>query len=74
MNKRISIGLLCTAIAASAFATGCENTAINKDAKTTFLDTHDMVTMTNEMAQSIIADPRVQEAWRAGALKVVIKR
>jgi hypothetical protein len=55
-------------------ASGCETApAVNKDAKTTFLDSNDMVTMTNQMARSIIADPRVQAAAASGALKIVIK-
>jgi hypothetical protein len=54
------------------FATGCETSAINRDSKTTFLDSNDMLTMTNRMAQSIVADARVQAAWTAGPLKIVI--
>jgi hypothetical protein len=66
----------CTlGLALCVFAAGCEATpAVNKDRKTTFLDSNDMVTMTNQMARSIIADPRVQSAAASGGpLKIVIK-
>jgi hypothetical protein len=58
---------LCVCVAA------CDNAAVNKDRTTTFLNSNDMETMTNQMAQSIIADPRIQAAAASGPLKIVIR-
>jgi len=66
---------ICSLLALAFVAAGaaCNTTAVNKDAKTTLLNGDDMNNMTNQMAQSIIADGRVQSAWQAGALKIVVK-
>ncbi|HEY4330181.1 MAG TPA: hypothetical protein VGN88_10635 [Phycisphaerae bacterium] len=67
------LGLAVVAMATTGtFLPGCDTAAVNKDAKTTFLNSDDMVAMTNRMAASIIADQRVQSAASAGPLKIVI--
>ena len=72
MNKRN--GLVCgLALGFCVLGAGCNSTAVNRDAKTTQLDSYDMVAMTNQMAESIIADPRIHAAWAVGPLKIVIK-
>ncbi len=53
--------------------TACSGPAVSKDAKTTFLNADDMITMTDQMAQSIMADPDVQREMAKGPLKIVIK-
>jgi hypothetical protein len=70
MGHRLRYGL---SAALCLLAAACNTTAVNKDAKTTQLDSYDMVTMTNQMADSIIADARIHAAWAAGPLKIVIK-
>lgn len=67
IQKRLA-AMLCLVCLA-----GCETTAVNKDRQTTFLDADDMVAMTNKMAQSIIADPRIQAATAAGPMRIVIR-
>ncbi|HVT82464.1 MAG TPA: hypothetical protein VHM90_17620 [Phycisphaerae bacterium] len=64
---------LLAALTFAATLAGCNNTAVNVDRKTTFLNSDDMVTMTNRMAQSIIADPRIQAESAKGPLKIVIR-
>ena len=72
MNKQN--GLFCVlGLAVCVLGAGCETTAVNRDAKTTQLDSYDMVAMTNQMAESIIADSRIHAAWAVGPLKIVIK-
>jgi hypothetical protein len=70
MGHRLRYGL---SAALCLLAAACNTTAVNKDAKTTQLDSYDMVTMTNQMADSINSDPRIHAALAAGQLKVVIK-
>jgi hypothetical protein len=70
MGHRLRYGL---GAALCLLAAACNTTAVNKDAKTSQLDSYDMVTMTNQMADSIIADARIHAAWAAGPLKIVIK-
>ena len=41
------------------FLGSCSGDAINKDSKTTFLNTDDLLTMTDQMAAGIAADPEV---------------
>lgn len=65
--------LLLVAVALCFVGASCNSTAVNKDSQTTLLNADDMVTMTNRMAESIIADPRIQAAWAQGPLKIVIK-
>jgi len=54
-------------------AAGCSGPAVSKDAKTTFLNSDDMVTMTNQMASSMMGDSYVQREMAKGPLTVVIK-
>ena len=72
MNKRHGLRWgLCVAMCLLGGA--CNSTAVNKDAKTTLLNSGDMVTMTNEMARSMIADSRITAAAAGGPLKIVIR-
>ena len=73
MRVNRAFGVLSLALCVFAAAPACENTAVNKDRNTTFLNSNDMESMTNKMAQSIIADPRIQNAAAAGPLKIVIR-
>lgn len=52
---------------------GCTTEAINKDAKTTFLDSNDLVTMTDKMAHSIVADPQVAAVIAQKPMIIVMK-
>ncbi|HVX83974.1 MAG TPA: hypothetical protein VH253_04085 [Phycisphaerae bacterium] len=66
--------LLAGALAATGAAfSGCSGPAVNPNAQTTFLTSDDMQAMTDQMAQSIIADPYIQQAAQSGPLKIVIK-
>jgi PBP1b-binding outer membrane lipoprotein LpoB len=62
-------------LAALALVTlaGCTTDAINKDSRNTFLDSTDLVTMTDRMAQSIIADPDVQRVVAERPMVIVMK-
>jgi hypothetical protein len=52
--------------------TGCTNAV--QSGKNTFLDSVDLQQMTDQMARSIVADPRVQQAMaQEGALRVVVQ-
>ena len=73
MRKICCCLLAYAAIAGGVFAGGCQTDAVNRDAKTTFLTSDDMVIMTNQMAESIIADPFIQQEEAKGPLKIVIK-
>jgi hypothetical protein len=54
--------------------TGCNpNSAVNKDAQNSFLKADDLVSMTDQMAQSIIADPYVQKETAQRPMIIVIK-
>jgi PBP1b-binding outer membrane lipoprotein LpoB len=52
---------------------GCNQDAINKDAKTTFLNSNDLVTMTDKMAHSIVGDPDVSRAISQKPMLIVMK-
>jgi len=54
-------------------AAGCGGQAVNKDAKTSFLDSDDLVTMTDKMAQSILSDPDVARISMAKSMIIVVK-
>jgi PBP1b-binding outer membrane lipoprotein LpoB len=55
-----------------ALLAGCTNAV--QSGKNTFLDSVDLQQMTDQMARSIVADPRVQQAIaKDGALKVVVQ-
>jgi hypothetical protein len=72
MRKMISLWV----VVVCALAGGCANNggeAVNREAKSTFLNAADMVTMTDQMAASIVADPYIQNEWKKGPMKVVIK-
>jgi len=69
IRKIASLALLCAVCIPAA----CNNPAVNKDRKDVFLDANDMETMTNQMAKSIIDDPRIQRAAAQGPLKIVIR-
>ena len=72
--RNICCWLLAGAAITGGFsAGGCQSDAVNRDAKTTFLTSDDMITMTNQMAQSIIADTFIQQEEAKGPLKIVIK-
>jgi PBP1b-binding outer membrane lipoprotein LpoB len=51
----------------------CTTDAINKDSKTTFLDSNDLVTMTDKMAKSILADPQVAQVVAQKPMIIVMK-
>jgi hypothetical protein len=70
MRKRS--GVLCT-LSLLLLAAGCQSTAINTESKSTFLNSDDMERMTNQMATSIIGDPRITAAAANGPLTIVIK-
>lgn len=72
MVRRICLMVACAAMGAGVLA-GCHASAVNPDARTTFLDSDDMVRMTNQMAQSIIADPLIAQEAAKGPLRIVIK-
>ncbi len=61
------------AILTPLFLQGCAKDAINRDAKTTFLTSDDMIAMTNQMAKSITSDPYLAQQMAAAPLKIVIK-
>lgn len=67
--KRVAILLPLVLLA------GCSGQAVNKNAQTTFLNSDDMVAMTDKMAASIMGDPEILQAVQAqnGPLKIVIK-
>ena len=75
MNKRHGLrwGLCVALCLVGAAGVACETTAVNRDAKTTLLDSDDMVAMTNKMARSLIAEQRVTAAAAQGPLKIVIR-
>jgi len=74
MTMRVPRVLCCVLGLAMGFAAvGCESTAVSKDAKTSFLNADDLVSMTDQMAQSILADPRVQAETAKGPLIIVMK-
>jgi hypothetical protein len=53
---------------------GCQSdSAINRDAENSFLNTHDLIQMTDKMAQSIIADPYVQKQTADRPMTIVVK-
>jgi PBP1b-binding outer membrane lipoprotein LpoB len=65
-------GLFCAALLGAALA-GCNKDAINRDAKTSFLTADDMKAMTDQMAQSIIGNPVVQQEMARGPMRIVVK-
>jgi PBP1b-binding outer membrane lipoprotein LpoB len=69
MTRRIARFLLALPI----LLAGCTTEAINKDAKTTFLDSTDLVTMTDQMAHSIVADPQVAGVIAQKPMIIVMK-
>jgi PBP1b-binding outer membrane lipoprotein LpoB len=74
MLQRTVLGLFCVlCFVFCVFAAGCSSEAVNKNAKTTFLNSDDMQTMTDKMATSIMSDPYIMQEMQKGALKVVIK-
>jgi hypothetical protein len=52
---------------------GCNETALNSERKTTFLTADDLVAMTDKMAQSILADPQVQAVIAEKPMTIVLK-
>jgi hypothetical protein len=51
----------------------CEKDAINKDSRTTFLTSTDLVTMTDQMAMAITSDPEVQHIIAQKPMIIVMK-
>lgn len=61
------------ALALCALIAGCTTDAINRDSQNTFLDSNDLVKMTDKMADSIIADPDVQRVTAVKPMIIVMK-
>ncbi len=72
MEQRTRL-ILAGALLAGGFVAGCQSSAINRNAHSTFLTSDDLVKMTDQMAQSIIADPQIAQRAAAGPLRIVIK-
>src|SRR4051794_41138558 len=51
----------------------CNETAINKDSRNSFLDANDLVTMTDDMARSITSDPDVAAIIAQKPMLIVMK-
>ena len=67
---RVSLLALCV----SCFSlSACESDAVNKDSHNSFLTAGDLTTMTDQMAQSIIADPYVQQATAQKPMIIVMQ-
>lgn len=60
-------------LTATLFVGGCNTTAINKNAETSFLTADDLVAMTDKMAQSIVGDPDVAAITRQKPMIIVVK-
>jgi hypothetical protein len=71
--KNVRNALSAIALAACFFSGACSGPAVNTNAKTTFLTSDDMVTMTDQMAQSIMSDPDIAREMAKGPLKIVIE-
>jgi PBP1b-binding outer membrane lipoprotein LpoB len=69
MLKRVFAG----AVIAGMLAGCASESAINKDARTTFLTSTDLVTMTDDMARSITSDPQVQAVIAHKPMIIVMK-
>ena len=65
---------LVTALCGLAWCAGCGNNTAVSHGRNTALDGADLVEMTDDMSQKILASPMVQkELARRGALKVVVQ-
>src|SRR5262249_43264217 len=71
-STRAIIGCMIGALAASAIS-GCATDAVNRDSQNTFLNSDDMVKMTNQMAQSIVADAYIQAELPKAPIKIATK-
>jgi Peptidoglycan-synthase activator LpoB len=71
--KTVYAGVLVLSLAGGLTTGGCSGPAVNTNAKTTFLDSNDMVKMTDQMAESIMSSPDVQREMAKGPLKIVVK-
>jgi hypothetical protein len=71
--KKMLACLSVVGLSAWLLSAGCSGPAVNTNAKTTFLNSDDMVTMTDQMAQSIMSDPDIAREMAKGPLKIVIK-
>lgn len=65
--------LLITFLLIPPLAACKTDNAVSGGAKTTFLDSDDMVKMTDDMARSMSTDPQIIQAAQAGPLVIVIK-
>jgi len=51
---------------------GCGGPALNPDMQNTFLDSHDLVVMTDKMAAAIAADPVIAQITEHGPMTIVL--
>jgi PBP1b-binding outer membrane lipoprotein LpoB len=65
---RAIFGLLTVILAVS----GCAGPALNPDMRNTFLDSHDLVVMTDKMASSIAADPMIAQLANRHPMIIVL--
>jgi hypothetical protein len=69
-------GIACLLVAGSAGLvglTGCNKDAINRDSRTSFLTSTDLVTMTDQMAMAIAGDPDVAQLVAQKPMVIVMK-
>jgi PBP1b-binding outer membrane lipoprotein LpoB len=71
MVKRAVSGLLVAGCLAGL--AGCNKTAVNQDAKTSFLTSSDLVSMTDQMAMAITGDPDVAQIVAQKPMIIVMK-
>ncbi|MGC8625563.1 MAG: hypothetical protein ACP5VQ_09915 [Phycisphaerae bacterium] len=76
MQVRGAWGNMAAAFLAIAFwvlgLAGCAGPALNPDMRNTFLDSHDLVVMTDKMAAQIAADPILARLTAQGPLTIVL--
>lgn len=70
ISMRLSGGLALTIMLLGL--AGCGGPALNPDMRNTFLDSHDLVAMTNKMASAIASDPVIARLTSHGPIIIVL--